>query len=505
MTTTAETPRCAAAEAQTRGEHCSLYHPLRHPLDLIAVILVATAARVLLLWGTHPALYWDSGSYLNIARYLLAHWHPPLLTMRLPGYPLFLLLSGGPSLNLAASVFVQHVLGVGTALLLFLTILAVTRNRAAAFIGALALTTMPDVMLMEVVVYSETLATFLVALASYLFVSALFSTPRPSRLVLLGAVVAYGAWTRPILALMIPMMGLGLLGSELYRLKRNGSRTMSTGPSVLHALRSLGWFLIPSIFLIGGTITANGLLRGSYRLANGMGFSILNAVGRPGIYRHLPPDLRWITRVYEEREDQSEYGYIRWGLVLDPLMEARSRQGLPTDDYDRAALDTALRAIRARPAAYLKVWKRTFLAYWGNYTILFGPWKDLRVVRKAGGLQLTRTRWRIAQALSRVWKRLQPGLSMLYFLALPLVLLDRRWNERRRLAAVSMWVTTLVCSLASTAIESSVGQARYRMPWAVPIVLLAAVMLVSMPGAMRSLLLPAKPVLEKLKSIGRSG
>lgn len=501
MTTTAETPRCAAAEAQRQRKHGSL----QHPLDLIAVVLVATAARLLLLWGTHPALYWDSESYLNIARFTLAHRHPPLLTMRLPGYPLFILCSGGLGLNLTATVFFQHVLGVGTVLLLFLTILALTRSRTAAFIGALVLTTMPDIMLMEVVVYSETLATFLVALASYLFVSALLSTAKPSRLVLLGAVVAYGAWTRPILALMIPMIGLGLLGSELYRLKRIGSRTMSTGPSVLSALLSLGWFLIPPIFLIGGTIAANGLLRGSYRLANGMGFSSLNAIGRPVVYRHLPPDLRWITRVYEEREDQLQYGYIRWGLVLDPLMEARSRQGLPTDDYDRASLDTALRAIRARPKAYLEIWKRTFLAYWGNYTILFGPWKTLRAIRKPGGLQLTRTQWQAARALSRFWKRLQPGLSILYFLALPLVLLDRRWDERQRLAAVSLWATTLVCSLASTAIESSVGQARYRMPWAVPIVLLAAVMLVSMPGAMRGLLLSSKPVLDKLKSIRRGG
>jgi len=498
MNATAETPRCATTEAQRQEDHRPRQHRLWHPRDLIAVTLVATIARLILLWGTHPALYWDSKGYLRIARYLLAHGHPPLLTMRLPGYPLFMVLSGGLRLNLSATVFFQHLLGVGTVLFLFLTILTVTRSRAAAIIGAFVLTAMPDIILMEVVLYSETLATFLVALASYLFVSALVSTSRPSRLALLGAVVAYGAWTRPILAVMIPMMGLGLFGIELHRLRSIGAGTTSTGASVLKALRSLGWYLIPPILLIGGTIGANGLIRGSYRLANGMGFASLNAVGRPQIYRHLPPDLGWITRVYEERESQMQHGYIRWGVVLDPLLEARRRHGLPAADYDRAALDTTLKAIRARPAAYLKIWKQTFLAYWGGYEVVFGPWKNQRVLWKREGLQLTRPQWQVVQALSRFWKRFLPGLSILCLLALPLVLLDRRWNQHQRLAAVWMWATTLVVSLASTAIESSVGQSRYRMPWVAPIVLLAAVALVSLPGGLRALALWLDTVLGKV-------
>lgn len=461
-------------------------------MDLAVVALAATAARLVLLWGTRPALYWDSETYLGIARYILAHGYPPFLRMRLPGYPLFILLSGGFKINLASTVFFQHIFGVLTTIFLYLAILTIIRSRPAALLGALVLTTMPDILFMEVTVYAETLATFFVACATWLFVGSVIRNGGPRRWAMLGAVTAFGAWTRPALALLIPTMGFGVFLSELYTLRATTPRTALVAAKARAVLVPLAFFLLPPILLIGGTIAANGLWGGSYRLANGMGFSSLNFVGRPEVYRHLPPDLHWVTRVYEENDDQVRFGYIRWSVVLRPLLDARRQQGLPTSDWDRAALDTTWRVIRARPAVYLEVWRRTFLKYWRDYLLIFGPWQSETMGEKPARLQVTQSQWAVALALRTVWKRLQPVLSALCFLALPLLLLDRRWDDRRRLAIVVIWSSTVLSSLASTAIESAAGQTRYRMPFAAPIVLLAAVALVSLFKVLKQVVIRAK-------------
>ena len=461
-------------------------------MDLVVVAVAATAARMILLWGTEPALYWDSDTYLGIARYILAHGHPPFLRMRLPGYPLFILLSGGFHFNLTSTVFFQHILGVLTTIFLYLAILTMIRNRPVALIGALVLATMPDILFMEVTVYAETLAICSVACATWLFAAAVIGTAGPGRWAMLGVVTAFGAWTRPTLALLIPIMGFGVFLSEFYAPRATTPQTAPVAAKTRTMLRPLGFFLVPPILLIGGTIAANGLWGGSYRLANGMGFSSLNFVGRPEVYRHLPPDLQWVTRVYGKKENQVRFGYIQWDVVLHPLLDARKQQGLPTSDWDRAALDTALRVARARPNAYLRIWSRTLLAYWGDYGLLFGPWKTERAAGDPARLQVTETQWAIALALRTVWMRLQPVLSVLCFLSLPLVLLDRRWDERRRLVIVVIWSSTLLYSLASTAIESAVGQPRYRMPFVAPIVLLATVALVSVLTVLKQLAIRAK-------------
>jgi len=461
-------------------------------VDLVVVALTATVVRLVLLWGTGPALYWDSETYLGIARYILAHGHPPLLTMRLPGYPVFILLSGGFKLDLASTVFSQHVLGVFTTIFLYLAILTIIRSRPAAVLGALVLTTMPDILFMEATVYSETLATFFVACATWLFVGSVIRDDGHTRWAVVGAAVAFAAWTRPNFALLIPVMGFGVVCSELARARTTMPQTMPVRENARAALRSLGFFSLIPVLIIGGTIAANGLLRGSFRLANGMGFSSLNIVGRPEVYRNLPSDLDWIARVYEEHEDRLSFGYIQWNVVLHPLLEARKLRGLHADDPDRAALDTALRVIEARPAACLKIWSHTLWRYWTDYRVVFGPWRSETAVNKPGSLQVTRSQWTVAVALRSLWEKLQPVLSMLCWLALPFVLLDRGWDERRRLAIITIWLAVILSSVANTAVETAAGQDRYRMPYTVPIVLLSAVTLFSL-GRILDHVIPGVP------------
>ncbi len=453
--------------------------------DLAGVILAAVVARAGLLWGTQPALSWDSDTYLGIARYILIHGHPPPLTMRLPGYPIFILLSGGFEIDLTATVLFQHFLGIATTVVLFLVISILTEKRIVAAAGALAITTMPDILFMEVTVYSETLAAFLVAVVTWLFLDSVVGRTGPRRWAVLGAVTACAAWTRPNLVVLVPVIGAGILASEITR----------TGPTtpldarVRTALRSAGVFVCLPAALIGGTMAANFFERGSFRLANGMGFSSLNVVGRPRIYRDLPSHLRWITQVYEQHEDQLRFGYIQWNVVLDSVLEARKRQGLSSGDYDRAALDTTVRVIRARPAAYLEIWGRTFLRYWRDYRVVFGPWRIQIAFEKPGPVQVTRSQWAIVLVLRGLWGRLQSLLAVSCLLALPFMLLDRGWDNRRRVVIATIWTAVVFSSIASTAIETAAGQDRYRMPYVAPIVVLASVTLVSLQRTVSQIVL----------------
>lgn len=433
-------------------------------------------ARLLLVGTAGAALFWDSSGYLGMARRILAHGHPPRLGLRPPGYPLFLLATNWGGSFLGGTVIAQHLLGICTTLFMYVVLVRITRSRAVGILCAFAFSMMPDVLFMEVTIYSETLAMFLVTTSVFLMVQDKNESRSVTPWLLCGIFAAAATWTRPITVILVPIVALAILTNESWA---GGDKRAVLGrlprpsPAVV---RSLGAFLLPVVLLSGGLVMGNGVTSGGYRLANGLGVSSLDYVGHPSIYRHLPPKLRWISQVYERLEPDRKRSlpYIPWGRALGPLMEARLGRGLPAGDWDAAALDTSVRAIRARPAAYLRIWLATLKSYWSTYWVQYGLWRRWSDLGRPKKAQVGPARWSAVKFLESVWQRAQPVVSVLCLLALPAAALDRRREAARRRLVGWLWAGVVGAALLNTAIEPAVGQFRYRMIWSPLILILAA-------------------------------
>ena len=452
--------------------------------ELLMVACLGVIARLVLVGTAGAALYWDSGGYLGMARRILAHGFPLQLGFRPPGYPLFLLATSYGGSFLSGTVITQHLLGVCTTLFMYVVLVRITRSRAVGLLGAFAFSLMPDVLFMEVTIYSETLAMFLVTTSVILMVQDKNESRPVTPWLLCGIVAALATWTRPITLVLVPIVALAILASEPWA---GGDRRAVLGrlPSPSPAVvRSLGAFLLPVALLSGGLVMWHGVSGGRYRLANGMGLASLDYLGHPAIYRHLPPKLRWISQVYEtlEPDRKRSLPYIPWGRALGPLMEARRRKELPAADWDAAALDTSVRAIRARPAAYLRIWLATLRSYWSTYCVQYGLWSRWSDLGRQEKAQVGPARRWAVNLLESFWQRAQPVVSVLCLLALPAAALDRRREAARRRLVGWLWAGVVGAALFNTAIEPAVGQFRYRMMWSPLILILAAYSLTVMGG-----------------------
>ena len=437
-----------------------------------ALAAIGVLVRLLLVGGARPALFWDSASFLERARDIGTNLHPGPLGLRPPGYPLFLLATSGSGTFLEGTVFVQQLLGLAGMLLAYLILARLVSGRVIPFAGASTLSLMPDLLFMEVTIYSETLALFLVTLAGWAMVSCRTAARSPVRLTILGTSVALATITRPITLVLVPLAMVAAIPSGTHHggRRRKGRWSHVIGTAVLACY-------LPILLITGGLLIVNGFTAGRLRIANGMGFSSLNYLGYPELHVDLPPPLDWISRSYErlDRDRPAWLPYTPWRQAVRPLMEARKARGLPTSDEDRAALDTTLRAVRARPLVYLRLWARTFRNFWSTYRVQYGFWRNQHEFAKQAPPQVgPHRRWAVRH-LERTLRTLMPVIGWLCLL-FPLVLTIERRFAPGRSATTTLWLWWMVvsASLANTAIEPALGQFRYRMIWTPLIMVVAA-------------------------------
>jgi hypothetical protein len=292
---------------------------------------------------------------------------------------------------------------------------------------------------------------------------ALFSRKRQSGYFFLaGAVIAVAALTRPSLQL-VPVAVVLCLG-EAKLLKPVAAR------------QALRWrylvaFLFIPVLLIGGYGLYNASTTGFFRLALGQGFSMLNYVGHPEIYQNLPPQLARIKTLYEDYKIQHPNSdpVLGWGVMLEPVLEAQRQAGQYYQDWDQAALQVAQQAILSNPGGYLKVWSDVASEYLSSYFVWYGLFESSDITQTAANAQVSPSEYEIVRGLESVWRLIQPFFSLFILIAPPLiVLISSQWAPRysvQRLMITLLWASYAVSTLATTAIEPSPGQFRYRMPW----------------------------------------
>src|SRR3954453_108954 len=140
---------------------------------LVAILALGFLLRLALVLGWQPALFgWpDAASYIDVANGQLFGNE-----LRPAGYPLFLRALHGVAPSLLLVVVVQHLLGLATALLLYLAVVGAGAPRLFGLIPAAGVALGGAGIFLEPAPISESLFIFLVAVALYAGVRALEGT-----------------------------------------------------------------------------------------------------------------------------------------------------------------------------------------------------------------------------------------------------------------------------------------------------------------------------------------
>lgn len=416
------------------------------------VIGLSTALSIAFLHGRAPAIFWDTPTFTEYAASLARGRLPPV-GLRLPGYPVFLLLTGGRGIDVHRVVTIQILLWIASNLVVFEIVRRLTRSTAAGLSAALVVLTFADQLFMSITVYSEPLCSFLV-LAAALATIASFQTGARRWIH-----VAAGSWTAAALVRPVFLIAAGVyLAAALAvalrgRLDRRAALTSLAGVAAV-------------VLAVAGT---NRVRTGQLQFAFGSGLTLLDYVGHPSVYRNLPPEQARVRDLYLRLARERGEEWIGWWETVGTLAREAGAP-LDTPGCDRVARRVALDAIQAVPSSYLAIWRRAADEYLSDVDLVYGWYERPGMAApqwSAGSWQ-----HRAALASTAFWRahlaQVTYGSLLLPGVALALLTLARRRRgappRGTSLSLATLGTILAAAMLASTALEPWPGQMRYRYP-----------------------------------------
>ena len=188
---------------------------VRIPVAVAILLAAGLILRLIVLLLYQPALVNNADTPTYVAMANGGLFGDPV---RPSGYPMFMIALHAISDDLTFTIAVQHLLGIATALVLYALARRIGAPVWVAAIGAAAVLLPLDQIVLEHVVLSDALFTFVLSVVLYACVRAL-DDPRPlvgrlatRHLWILGAGLAlgFGAWVRGVGAPMVPFLVLWL-------------------------------------------------------------------------------------------------------------------------------------------------------------------------------------------------------------------------------------------------------------------------------------------------------
>lgn len=416
------------------------------------VLGLSVAAWAAFLRGRAPSTFWDTPSFTDYAAALARGQLPPV-GLRLPGYPVFLLLTGGRGLDLDRVVTAQLVLGMIGNVVVFEVARRLTRSALAGLAAALVVLSFPDLLFLGITVYSEPLCLFLVDAAALATVRA-FQTGRPRWILAAAALWTGAALVRPVFLVAACLYALvAALAAARRRIDR---RAVALACCALAAV-------------VLGVAGVNRARSGPFQFAIGSGLSLLNYVGHPSVYRSLPPDQSEVRELYTGLARAQGAEWVGWWSAIETLAR-RANAPLDPASQDRVARGVALRAIQAAPAGYLRVWRGAAEELLSDADLFYG-WYERP---GAPAPQWPEGAWqhRAAVEARDFWRehlvKVTHASLLLPVSALALLALARRRPDAPAGGTVLAFLTLaaiLAATVAvSTALEPWPGQLRYRYP-----------------------------------------
>jgi len=308
-------------------------------LAVLAIVLVAAGLRLAFLYRAPAFVHGDSVYYYQ-AGYELARgtgFEVPL--HRTPGYPLFL--AGVIRLlgeDLQAIAFVQHVLGVLTAVLAYLIGRSVF-GRPAGLVAGLLVALSGPLLIYERYLLSEALFTFLLSVAIWLFVRGLRGGARWS---IIGAGLALGlaSLARPTGQLVLPALWAAVL------LQPNGWR---------RRLAQVGLITLGFVVVAAPTSVWDRMRGGEPVPTLGLFLYDRVAGYNPGFV--LPAPDSPAPAAADPRQAAARRLILRLAARSAPRSQARQQLrdtiGLTEAEVARAMRDVGLEIITSQPARHL--------------------------------------------------------------------------------------------------------------------------------------------------------
>jgi hypothetical protein len=229
---------------------------------LLIVLGGGLLLRVYLMAIYRPASggFNDSIQYLNTSQDHL--FGDPF---RPAGYPLFLRIVRYVVPELSAVVAVQHLLGLATAALIYLTVRSVTGRPWLAAVPAALVAFSGDQLLLEHAIMSESLFTFLVTAGVCSVGYAVAGGPRAVPLLLAGSVALGIATTvRPVAIPLLLFIGAWL--------------ALAAGGSVRERLLRAAAASVPALAILASYIAIQGALTGTWGISPASGWALYTRV-----------------------------------------------------------------------------------------------------------------------------------------------------------------------------------------------------------------------------------
>jgi hypothetical protein len=184
----------------------------RIPIPLVIVLLIALGLRVALWRIYHPVIMQpDAVTYISMATYDM--FSDPA---RPAGYAMVLDALHAVSDNVDFTVWLQHLIGIGTGLLLYATVIRAGAPRWVAIVAAASVLLSVDQVVLEHALIPEALFTLMFVGVLYASVRALDDpsrtrlgfTNRDLCLVAAGVLLGLSVWSRAVAAPLIPALAL---------------------------------------------------------------------------------------------------------------------------------------------------------------------------------------------------------------------------------------------------------------------------------------------------------
>jgi hypothetical protein len=327
----------------------------RIPTALILLVVIAVGLRWA-LWRTYqPAVMNpDTVTYVGMAAAFGLFTDP----VRTAGYSMFLQPLHFVSSDVEFTLAIQHLLGIGSGLLLYATVRRIGAPQWVAITAAASILLPIDQIVLEHSVMSETLFTLLLIGMLYACVRAL-DPPTPIKgavtsrvlwILAAGVLLGFSVWVRAVSAPLIPFLGLWFVFCVSGRwLDRIGRAALAAG----------GAAAIVILYF-----SLNAAATGYFGLVQGSGWMFY---GRTAPFadcdRFDPPDgtARLCEETPPEERPEDPYGYR---YVWSSESPAHQAFGLPPARNDEVSA-FAWAALTHQPVDYLKAVSSDVLRYFG--------------------------------------------------------------------------------------------------------------------------------------------
>ena len=406
-----------------------------------ALLLVAVGAveRVLLWLVYSPVAYGDTATYQRLAGALGGGGLRAYDGTRVPGYPVLVMAFGGDPDAIRAA---QMLLGLAASLLLFWLGWRATGSAGFGFVLGMLYNLLAGQVLVESVLLSESLTSFLVIAG----IAGLVSLAQARRYLailalLLGFTAAAAGLMRALFYPLAPWLAIFLaLPNTVDAVPALFAGPEREGIGLRFRLMRLGLYAIFPIVLLGGWLLN---VNSRYGMLSPSTMGGYHLVQHTGGYFHLLPDKHVVIRdTYVKYRDQRiEDRGVQTNAIWDAIPELTEVSGLSFFDLSREMQSLSLQLIRAHPGLYAANAAEGWVNFWKAPTL----WQaeNLRAPALAGPFSA----WALAS------RAVTLAANAAFLLISVAVVVSRRVRDRINLdwifaaTAGLIWLTSIVQTL----------------------------------------------------------